>query len=248
MKRSILGACALLLAVSACCHVVQTPVPSVVWNEEIPPLCPVNDPHIKPADRPGLYVLQVAYDKNKPNDDAYAFVIFVAHGVGQVQAAVGPIRTQQDWATLYDKIAILGSARPGGFYCDGIAEEPRPQIRISEQGPSYAPPIGPRGKGTELCPNNPHALLSFPSDKLLASGPLPPAPPPPDTTGYLMVVDPSATLALWQHPEPRVLYASLEGPPPGGCGTLEKTDPRVKALGTYVQRAIVAVAILSGGR
>ena len=245
MKRSMIGACALLLTVTACCHVVVNP-PSVVWDGELPLLCKVDDAQLKPADRPGLYVLQVAYDKNKPNDDAYAFVIFVAHGAGQVQAAVGPIKTDQDWAKLYDKIAILGSARPGGFYCDGITEGPRPQIRISEKGPSYLPPIGPKEKGTVRCPNNPHALLSSPSDKLLASGPLPPAPPPPDTTGYLMVVDPNATLALWQHPEPRVLYASLEGPIPAGCSTLEKTDPRVKALGTYVQRAIVAVAILSG--
>lgn len=229
MKRSMIGACALLLTVTACCHVVVNP-PSVVWDGELPLLCKVDDAQLKPADRAGLYVLQVAYDKNKPNDDAYAFVIFVAHGAGQVQAAVGPIKTEQDWAKLYDKIAILGSARPGGFYCDGI----------TEKGPS------PKEKGTVLCPNNPHALLSVPSDKLLASGPLPPAPPPPDTTGYLMVVDPNATLALWQHPEPRVLYASLEGPIPAGCGTLKKTDPRVQALGTYVQRAIVAVAILSG--
>ena len=244
MKRSMIGACALLLTVTACCHIVQNPVASVVWNGEIPPLCPVDDPHIKPADRPGLYVLQVAYDKNK--DEAVAFVLFVAHGAAQVQAAVGPIKTDQEWKTLYDKIAILGSARPGGFYCDGITEEPR--VVVNQKGQSYMAPVASQAGGTARCPNNPHALLSVPSDRLLASGPLPPAPPPPDTTGFLLVVDPAASLALWQHPEPRVLYASLEGPTPGGCSTLEKTDPRVRALGTYVQRAVDAVAILSGGK
>ncbi len=119
MKNAIIGCGALLVAVSACSH--APPTPSVEWNGEIPPLCPVTDPHLGPADRPGVYVLQIVDDPKK-SDRSFAFVIFVAHGAATVQNLIGPIG-KEDWPKFYNDVGVLGSARPGGFFCDGVVDE-----------------------------------------------------------------------------------------------------------------------------
>jgi len=247
MKKAIIGCAACLLTVSACCH--APPAPSVEWNREIPPLCPVSDPHLGPADRPGVYVLQIVSD-TKNLDNSIAFVIFVAHGEATVQNLIGPIGTG-DWKKFYNDLGVLGSARPGGFYCDGVVDETGTKEMKFEPGqrPHYEPPDKDKDKPDKRCPGNPHAFLRLPQGERLASGPVPPGPPPPDVTGFVQVVDEQAFTMLGLPVPARVQYAS-NGPTtfvgdPTGCEPLERKAPQLKAiLGTYVQRAIDAVNVL----
>ncbi|HET6981827.1 MAG TPA: hypothetical protein VFI53_06780, partial [Myxococcaceae bacterium] len=147
----------------------------MVWTGDVPPLiCPAKNPQIKPATVPGVYVLQLVTDRK--TKDTYAFLIFVAHGGATVQNVVGPFVTADDWLPFYNALGALGSARPGGFWCDNITED-KPG---STEG--FNPREGPKYRAQNRCQGNPHALLAVPSDERLASGPMPPSPPPPDIT------------------------------------------------------------------
>lgn len=247
MRISILGCCALLLAVSACATVQTGPGPG--WDGVIPPRCPVESPNLKPATLPGLYVLQTVDDgKLTDSSVSYAFIIFVAHGQATVQNFVGPIR-KQDWAGFYNALGVLGSARPGGFWCDGVIE-PDPtkgEAKVEYtpgRGPHYVPPLS-------RCPDNPHALLAMPDNgERLASGPKTPSPPPPDITGFVQVVDVQPGITLGPAPQPRGMLASLntylEAPPAQGC-TKDDANPAVKEIRTYVERAIKATTVFTPG-
>ena len=186
---------------------------------------------------PGVYVLQLVDDRDSEN--TYAFVIFVAHGIATVQNFIGPIK-KSDWPRFYNDVGVLGSTRPGGFWCDGITEE-------TPGGKGFSPPERPHyGALESRCPRNPHALLPVPSDERLASGPRTPGPPPPDITGFVQVVDTQTLGGASRTTEPRGMMASLHPfvEDPAGCQRLDPNDVRLKALGTYVQRAVDAVNIL----
>ena len=245
MRTSILGCCAVLLGLTACAHGTATGS-SAVFTGEVPPLCPVTDPHLAPATVPGLYVLQLLHDSKPESDTTYAFLIFVAHGNATVLNFVGPIVGNDDWGKFYNALGVLGSARPGGFWCDGIIENPQSRApgrgAPAVQGRShYDPPLSRCTEG------NPHALLAVPSGERLASGPKTPSPPPPDTNGFVQTSDTQDLTALGATPQPRGMLASLHAfaAPPAGCQTVDPKDPRLKSLGTYVQRALDAVKILS---
>lgn len=234
MRTSILGCCALLLAVTACAT-TSTAGGGGAFNGQVPPLCPLSDPQLAPATVPGLYLLQIVNDSK--SDNSYAFLIFVAHGNATVQSFVGPIVGDDDWTKFYNALGVLGSARPGGFWCDQITE--KTQGSTAHDGARY--------RAENRCTNNPHALLGVPSGDRLASGPKPPSPPPPDTTGFVQTSDTQDLTAMGIVPEPRGMLASLHAfaAPPAGCQQLDSKDPRLKSLGTYVQRALDAVKILS---
>ena len=240
MRTSILGRSALLLALVACAH--GTGTGTVPFNGEVPPLCPLSDPHLAPATTPGMYLLQLLTDSGSKDQPTYAFLIFVANGVPTVQSFVGPIYGDEDWGKFYNALGVLGSARPGGFWCDGVVQPPQSKApsRAVEGGSHYDPPLN-------RCPNNPHALLAVPSDQRLASGPKPPSPPPPNITGFVQGSDTQDLTAMGIIPERRGMLASLDAfaAPPAGCQQLDPKDPRLKSLGTYVQRAVEAVNILS---
>jgi hypothetical protein len=213
-------------------------MPSVVWNGQVPPRCPLEDPHLGAATRPGLYVVQIVDDTTTPDSPAYAFVIFVAHGAATVENLIGPIATEADWKKFYDLLGVLGSTRPGGFFCDGVIDEKGTAVRSSGSG--YAPPAPPSN-----CPGNPHALLS---------GPKTSSPPPPDTTGSVQVVDhqklgsnPTGSLSPGQSPAMLASLHPVVGDP-GQCAPLGQNSPLRQQVGIYVQRAVDAVNILSPPR
>jgi hypothetical protein len=240
VRTSILGCCALLLAVSACCH--APPAASVVWTGDVPPLlCPPSNPQIKPATVPGVYLLQIANDSN--SDNSYAFLIFVSRGSATVQNVVGPFVKDEDWAPFYNALGALGSARPGGFWCDNITQDKPGNAEgfNALQGTKY--------RAENRCPGNPHALLAVPAEERLASGPKPPSPPPPDITGFVQASDTTSLAALGLTSEPRALLASLQPVPgtPAECKPIDRNDPRLKPLGTYIQRAVDAVNLLGPG-
>ena len=251
MRASILGCCALLLAMSACCH--APPAASVVWTGDLPPLlCPPSNPQIKPATVPGVYVLQLLTDSGSKDQPTYAFLIFVAHGHATVQNVVGPFGGDEDWEPFYNALGVLGSARPGGFWCDGVTAPPTPpdparaasgvDAGAVNRKSHYDPPLS-------RCSGNPHAFLAVPSNERLASGPKPPSPPPPDITGFVQTSDTQDLTALGLTSEPRALLASLQ-PVPGATAECHPLDPKnkvLKPLGSYVQRAVDAVNLLGPG-
>ncbi|HEY1908489.1 MAG TPA: hypothetical protein VGG91_20735, partial [Myxococcaceae bacterium] len=202
MRTSILGCCALLLAVTACAYGTTATGGSTVFSGQVPPLCTLDDPHLTPASVPGLYVLQLVTDSGSTHDPkpTYAFVIFVAHGNPTVQNFVGPIYGDDDWTKFYNALGVLGSARPGGFWCD----------QITEKTPGSTAQDGARYRAENRCPTNPHALLAVPSGERLASGPKPPSPPPPDTTGFVQTSDTQNLTAMGVIPEQRGMLASLD--------------------------------------
>jgi hypothetical protein len=195
----------------------------------------VSDPQIAPASVPGVYVLQLLNDSKSVN--TYAFLIFVAKGSATVTNFVGPIVEDADWTAFYNALGVLGSARPGGFWCD----------QISTKTPGNTAHDGAAYRAENRCPNNPHALLAVPAGERLASGPKPPSPPPPDTTGFVQTYDSQDLTALGPVPEAHQMLASLRAfaAAPAGCQKVDPNDPRLKSLGTYVQRALDAVKILS---
>ena len=242
MRTSILGCCALLLVLTGCAHGTSAgPVP---FNGPIPPLCPLDDPHLAPATVPGLYVLQLLNDSGSSGSKdglkpTYAFLIFVQDRTGTptVTNFVGPIYGDDDWKKFYSALGVLGSARPGGFWCD----------QITTAKPGSGAHDGPSYRAENRCPGNPHAFLGVPEGERLASGPKPPDPPPPDFTGFVQISDTQDLTALGITPERRGMLASLVAfaAPPAGCQQLDPKDPRLKSLGTYVQRSVEAVNILS---
>jgi hypothetical protein len=247
VRTSILGCSVLLLVVSACAHVPSGPLAG--WDGVIPARCPVSNPNLKPAIRPGLYVLQTV-DDAKPEDVSisYAFIIFVSHGTATVQNFVGPIR-KEDWAGFYNALGVLGSTRPGGFWCDGVLEASDGGVETKVgytpgRGPHYEPPLS-------RCPDNPHAFLAVPdTGERLASGPKTPSPPPPDITGFVQVVDQQPGITLGPAPQPRGMLASLntylEAPPEQGC-TKDDSNPALKEIRTYVERALEATKVFTPG-
>jgi hypothetical protein len=207
------------------------------WVGTVPAVCPPSSealtlpPKIVKDGRlaPGTLFIQLIADE-KAGSKSFAFLIYstsmkglpsgyeLKDGDAYLTHIIGPMVSDDEWRAFYNSLSAFASTRPGGFYCD---------------------------KAEGGCAKNKVGQVLDGDGERLAWGPLPPAPPPPESFGVIQntqAVDPG-TLGGWASAAPErknALYASLSYLPaaPASCRQLEETDARRKELGEYVIRAL----------